>query len=141
MTAFKNHPGIGGFPDRELTNFPNAGGAWKGSCVLLFRRSETHRFSQFIQCQNSMDNTQVLCFLILFVEDVDPDKVLRLYHGLDLEVKGFVKGVNRCIQVFPQFGIAVLFRCNFSVPPQFQVSTTQGACWWSERRCNTCCTS
>ena len=41
-----------------------------------------------------MDNTQVLCFLIIFVEDVDPDKVLRLYHGLDLEVKGFVKGVK-----------------------------------------------
>ena len=41
-----------------------------------------------------MGNTQVLCFLILFAEDVDPDKVLRRYHGLDLEVRGFVKGAQ-----------------------------------------------
>ena len=27
------------------------------------------------------------------------------------------------------------------VPPQFNVSTTHGAYWWSERTCNTCCTS
>ena len=40
-------------------------------------------------------NAQVLlCFLILFAEDVDPDKVLRRYHGLDLEVGGFVKGAQ-----------------------------------------------
>ena len=43
-----------------------------------------------------MGNTQVLCFLITFAEDVDPDKVLQRYPwsrfgGLDLEVKGFVK--------------------------------------------------
>ena len=47
-----------------------------------------------------MGHTQVLlCFLILFAEDVDPDKVLRRYHGLDLEVRGFVKGAegaSRC---------------------------------------------
>ena len=42
-----------------------------------------------------MGNTrQVLCFLVLFAEDVDPDKELRRYHGLDLGVKGFVKGVK-----------------------------------------------
>ena len=39
-------------------------------------------------------DAQVLCFLILFAEDVDPDKVLRRYHGLDLEVRGFVKGAQ-----------------------------------------------
>ena len=27
VTAFKNHPAVGGVPGRELTNFPNAGGA------------------------------------------------------------------------------------------------------------------
>ena len=26
----------------------------------------------------------------------------------------------------------------FIIPPQFKVSTTQGAHWWSERRCNNC---
>ena len=76
------------FPGRELKNFPNVGGALKGiqRCVLLFRRSVTHRFSQFVKCQNSTGNTQVLYFLSLFPEDVDPDKELRRYHGLDLEV-------------------------------------------------------
>ena len=38
--------------------------------------------------------TRKQCFLLLFAEDVDPDKELRRYHGLDLEVKGFVKGVK-----------------------------------------------
>ena len=51
-----------------------------------------------------MGHTQVLlCFLILFAEDVDPDKVLRRYHGLDLEVKGFVKGAKGA------------FKCQFSL--------------------------
>ena len=49
VTAIDNHPGMGGFPDRGLTNFPNVGGARKGikCCVLLFHRSRsvTHRFS------------------------------------------------------------------------------------------------
>jgi hypothetical protein len=43
--------------------------------------------------------TRKLCFLILFAEDVDPDKVLRRYLGLDLEVKGFAKvaqGAFKC---------------------------------------------
>ena len=96
---------------RELTN---VGGAWKGiqCCVLLFRRSVTHRFSQFIKCQNSMGNTQVICFLILYAEDVDPDKVLRRYHGLDFEVNGFVK-------LLPQFGMR---RCVYAIfmHPQIQ---------------------
>jgi hypothetical protein len=87
-----------GFPDRELTNFPNAGGAWKGiqCCVLLFRRSETHRFSQF--CQNSMGNTQVLCFLILCAEDVDPDKALRCYPWSRFGGQGLCERCQRCIQ-------------------------------------------
>ena len=106
MTAIKNHPGMGGFPDRELTNLSNVGGAWKGiqCCVLLFRRSVTHRFSQFVKCQNSMGNTQVLCFLILFAEDADLDKVLRRYHGPDFEVKGFVK-VSKLHSMPPQYGM------------------------------------
>jgi hypothetical protein len=33
-------------------------------------------------------------FLILCAEDVDPDKVLRRYHALDLEFKGFVEGIK-----------------------------------------------
>ena len=38
--------------------------------------------------------TRKLCFLILLAGDVDPDKALRRYHGLDLEVKGFVEGAK-----------------------------------------------
>ena len=107
---------MGGFPDRELTNFPNTGGAWKGiqCCVLLFRRSVTHRFSQFVKCKNAMGNTQVLCFLILFAEDVDPDKELRRYHGLDLEVKGLVKGAKGDSGL-PQFGMRGRVYANFSL--------------------------
>jgi hypothetical protein len=56
--------------------------------------AHAHRVSQFVKSQNHTGNTQVLCFLILFAEDVDPDKELRRYHGLDLEVKGLVKGAK-----------------------------------------------
>jgi hypothetical protein len=48
--------------------------------------------------------------------DVDPDKVFRRYHGLDLEVKGFVKGAQgvslslACEGVFaPIFHDAIFF--------------------------------
>ena len=47
----------------------------------------------------------MLCLLILFAEDVDSDKELRRYHGLDLEVKGFVKGVKGASSA-PSVGIA-----------------------------------
>jgi hypothetical protein len=42
-----------------VDDFPNVGG-WRGiqCCVLLFRRSVTHRFSQFVKCQNSTGNAQ-----------------------------------------------------------------------------------
>jgi hypothetical protein len=66
--------------------------------------------------------TRKLCFLILCAEDVDPDKGLRRHHGLgiDLEVRGFVKGAPRCFQVLPQFGMrgcvyAIFSRCNFFI--------------------------
>ena len=99
VTAFKNHPAVGGVPGRELTNFPNAGGA----AYYCFAEVWRIVFRSF-KCQNSTGSAQVLCFLILFAEDVAPDKVRRRSHGLDLEVKGFVNGVKRCIQVHPQFG-------------------------------------
>ena len=76
--------------------------------------------------------TQVLCFLVLFAEDFDPDKELRRYHGLDLEVKGFVKGV-KCIHVLPQFGVrgcvCAIFMMQFCILQKSKVSTTQGAYW------------
>jgi hypothetical protein len=95
VTAFKNHPAVGGVPGRELTNFPNAGGA-----RITVPQKCGASFSQFVKCQNSTGSTQVLCFLILFAEDVAPDRVRRRSHGLDLEVKGFVNGVKsafKCI--------------------------------------------
>jgi hypothetical protein len=51
-----------------------------------------------------MGNTQVLCFLILFAEDADLDKVLRRYYGPDFEVKGFLK-VSKLHSMPPQFGM------------------------------------
>jgi hypothetical protein len=89
------------FPDRELTNFPNAGGARKGiqCCVLLF--------SQFA-------NTRVLCFLILFAEDVDPDKVLRRYQWSKSGGQGLCE---RCPSAFKcSLGLACEVRgyANFS---------------------------
>jgi hypothetical protein len=46
----------------------------------------------------------VLCFLILFAEDADLDKVLRRYYGPDFEVKGFLK-VSKLHSMPPQFGM------------------------------------
>ena len=129
------------FPDRELTNFPNVDGARKGiqCCVLLFRRSVTNRV--FAVCQMP----ELLCFLILFAEDVDPDQVLRRYQWSRSGGQGLCERCPRCIQVLPQFGMRGVWLCQFFTiiffPPQFKVSMTQGAYWWSERRCNTCCTS
>ena len=62
--------------------------------------------SVFAVCEipDPTGNMQVPCFLIIFSEDVDPDQGLRCYHGLDLEVKGLVKGVKG-VPVLPQFGI------------------------------------
>ena len=73
------------------------------------------------------------CFLILFADDVDPDKELRRYHGLDFEVKSFVKGV-KVHSSAPSVWHRGLFRCNFYYSSaiqseQFKVSTTQGAYW------------
>ena len=96
VTAFKNHPAVGGVPGSGVDKLSKR----RRRCVLLFRRSVAHRFSQFVKCQNSTGSAQVLCFLILFAEDVAPDKVRRRSHGLDLEVKGFVNGVKsafKCI--------------------------------------------
>ena len=84
-----------------------------------------------------MGNTQVMCFLILYAEDVDPDKVLRRYHGLDFEVNGFVKGVKgafrapsvwharACLRNFHD----AIFYSSAIQSEQFKVSTTQGAYW------------
>jgi hypothetical protein len=47
-----------------------------------------------------MGNAQLLCFLILFAEDVDLDKVLRRYHGPDLEVTVFVKSSKGAFKCF-----------------------------------------
>ena len=80
--------------------------------VLRITVRQKYDASVFAVCQMPEFHTQVLCFLIFFAEDVDPDKVLRRYHGLDLEVKGFVKGVKgafncslslTCEGVFTQF--------------------------------------
>ena len=134
VTAIKNHPGMGGFPDRELTNLSNVGGAWKGiqCCVLLFRRSVTHRFSQFVKCQNSMGNTQVLCFLILFAEDADLDKVLRRYMVQILR-SGALRKVPKVHSMLPQFGmrgcVCAIFMMQFCILQKSKVSTTQGAYW------------
>ena len=91
---------MGGFPDRQ-TNFPNL-----GYPVLRITAPQKCDASVFAVCQMPEFNGQhaSVCFLILFAEDVAPDKVRRRSHGLDLEVKGFVNGAKRCIQVHPQFG-------------------------------------
>jgi hypothetical protein len=96
------------------------------------------RFSQFVKSQNPTGNTQVLCFLILFAEDVDPDKELRRYHSLDLEVKGLVKGAKGASSAPSVWHHELCLDAIFMTPPQFKVSATQGAHWWSERRCNNC---
>jgi hypothetical protein len=79
------------FPDRELANFPSAGGARKGTqcCVLLFPESGfrslpmpefhgQHASAMFPNFSALRTLIQTRCF------DVT--------NGLDLEVKGFVKG-------------------------------------------------
>ena len=76
-----------------------------------------------------MGSTQVLCFLTLFAEDVDPDKVLRRYQWSRSGGQGLC---DRCQGAFS--------RCNCFLP-HFKVSMTPGAYRWSERRCNTCCTT
>ena len=45
----------------------------------------------------SMGNTQVLCFLTVFAEDVDPDKVLRRYHWSRSGGQGLCDRCPRCI--------------------------------------------
>ena len=62
-----------------------------------------------------MGNTQVLCFLILFAEAVDTDKVLRRYQWSRSGGQGLCERCPRCIQVLPQFGM----RGWFFIPPQF----------------------
>ena len=144
--SYRYHPGMGGFPDREWTTFQTR------RLGLMLRRkvpmeAHTHRVSQFVKSQNPTGNTQVLCFLILFAEDVDPDKVLRRYQWSRSGGQGVCERCPRCIQVLPQFGmrgvVTPIFTMQFfySSAIQFKASTTQGAYWWSERRCNTCCTS
>ena len=74
-------------------------------------------------------NAQVLlCFLILFAEDVDPDKVLRRYHGLDLEVGCFVKGAQGAFTCSLSLACGVfspIFHDVIFCPPQFKVRPTQ----------------
>ena len=82
---------MGGFPDRQLTNFPNLG----VSSAAYYCSAEVWRIG-FRGLSNARIPwaTRKLCFLILLAGYVDPDKVLRRYHGLDLEVKGFVEGAK-----------------------------------------------
>jgi hypothetical protein len=65
-----------------------------------------------------MGNTQVLCFLILFAEDVDPDKVLRRYQWSRSGGQGLCERYPRCIPSAPSVwharcGYANFSRCSF----------------------------
>ena len=66
------------------------------------------------------------CFLILFADDVDPDKELRRDHGLDFEVKSFVKGV-KVHSSAPSVWHRGLFRCNFYYSSAIKVSNSKCA--------------
>jgi hypothetical protein len=107
VTAIKNHPGMGGFPDRQ-TNFPNLG--YPVLRITAPQKCDASAF--FVKCQNSMGNTQAM-FLILLAGDVDADKVLRRYRGLDLEVKGFVKGAKGSFKCSLSLACEVCVYANF----------------------------
>ena len=85
---------MGGFPDRELTDFQTQ--AALGSPVLRITVPQKcdHRFSQFVKCQNSIGNTK--CYVSWFssLRTLIRTGYFDVYHGLDLEVKGIVKGVK-----------------------------------------------
>ena len=57
MTAIKNHPGMGGFPDRQLTNFPNLG--YPVLRITALQKCDASAF-EFVKCQNSMGNMQAM---------------------------------------------------------------------------------
>ena len=159
--SYQESPWHGGFPDRHFVSrrkwvynrYTTPDELSKPRriqcCVLLLRRSVAHRLRGLSNARIPWA-TRKLCFLILLAGYVDPDKVLRRYHGLDLEVKGFVEGAKGSFKCSLSLACEVcvyanFLRCNclykLCYPPQFEVSTTHGAYWWSERRCNTCCTS
>ena len=138
--GYQDHPGMGGFPGIELTNFPNVGGAWKGissAAYDLFRRSVDA--TVFAVCQMSEFHGQHAF-----------SSLRTLIRTRSFGGQGCVKGVKRCIQLLPRFGIAgcvymQFLRCQkvhssassvwhrglrfdaiFIIPPQFKVSTTSG---------------
>ena len=110
VTAIKNRPGMGGFPDTELTNFPNTGALGKVSSAAYYCSAEVCRIG-FRSLPNARIPwaTRKLCVLILFAEDVDPvtdpDKLVRRYHWSRLGGQGLCERCQRCIQVLPQFGM------------------------------------
>ena len=73
-------------------------------------------------------------FLILFAEDVDPNKVRvtvrRRYQWSRSGAQGLCERCPRCIKVLPQFGMRGVwlrhfFKMQVCIPPQFKVRTTQ----------------
>ena len=107
VTAIKNHPGMGGFPDRQ-TNFPNLG---YPVLRITAPRSVTHRLS--LSNARNPWATRKLYFLILLAGDVDADKVLRRYRGLDQEVKGFAKGAKGTFKCSLSLACEVCVYANF----------------------------
>jgi hypothetical protein len=51
---------------------------------------------------------------------------------------GLVKGVKRCFQWSSVWHHGLCSDAICMTPPQCKVSATQGAHWWSERRCSNC---
>jgi hypothetical protein len=102
------------FPGRELTNFPNAGGARKGvqCCVLLFRRSVTNRV--FAVCQMPEFHPWAIrkCYVssLSWLRTLIQTRYFDVTNGLDLEVKGFVIGAQGAFAVVtPIFHDAICF--------------------------------
>ena len=117
MTAIKIHSGMEAFLIRSRRIFQTYAvlGKVSSTAFLLFRRSVTHRLSQFVKCQNSIGNTQVLCFLLIFAEDVDTEKVFSRFGDHRL-----CERCQRCMKVLPQFGIEgkITFHVQlFCIPP------------------------
>ena len=151
MTCYRDSSyQVSAFSDRELTNFPNVGGARKGiqCCVLLFRRSVTNRV--FAVCQMPEFHGQhasVMFSSFSSLRTLIRTRCVDVTNGLDLGLKGFVKGAQGALKCSLSLACEVCGCANFSrpmqlfIPPQFNVSTIQGAYWWSKQRCNACCTT
>ena len=94
LDSIKYHPGMGGFPDRELTDFQTQ--AALGSPVLRITVPQKcdHRFSQFVKCQNSIGNTK--CYVSWFssLRTLIRTRRFDVTASLDLEVTGCVKGAK-----------------------------------------------